>query len=277
MKRQLRFGIVALGAVLALLGGINVASGSGLQGVPDPAGPPDPPPLPVSAEALPPARAELLFVPIDPCRIIDTREGGGALVGDVVRSFFITGTTGFVPQGGKSGGCGIPAGAKSITFSITSTNTVRDGRVVTFPTGSTTPNSTTLTYHSGEKDTSSGTVKLGTNGKMSVRNFGATTDLVVDVAGYYVEQIEGMVAPSGSIYSGTSRIVSAVKNSAGNFTVTVDTDVTYCSTTVTGYAGNVYASAYAFNGNKVQVYTWYLSSTGAQIASDFYFYLKVAC
>lgn len=276
MNKRTRLGIIAMGAALALLGGINIASGAAPGGAPNPVGPPDPPPLPVTASANTPSYLEDVFVPLDPCRFIDTRSGGGQLAANSSRNFFVTGTTGFLGQGGKSGGCGIPSAAKAVVFSITSVNTTGNGRLVGYPTGSAVPNSTTLSYHSGDKDTSAGTVKLGSGGKMSIKNFDFKTDIVVDVAGYYVPPIEGMVAPDGSLYNNNGRLVSAVRNSTGNFTVTVDKDVTYCSPTVTGYSGYVYASAYAFNTNKVQVYVWYLSG-GTQTAYDGYFYLKVDC
>lgn len=58
------------------------------------------------------AKSDLLYVPLPPCRAIDTRfSGGGKLQPTVVRDFRIVGTTGFEAQGGKAGGCGVPAGA----------------------------------------------------------------------------------------------------------------------------------------------------------------------
>ncbi|RIJ78078.1 hypothetical protein D1871_04100 [Nakamurella silvestris] len=275
MKKKTRAGLVILAAALALFGGINIASGAA-SGTASPVGPPDPTPPPVTGAVNAPAHTEDVFVPVDPCRIVDTRAGGGILNAGSTRSFFITGTSGFIGQGGKSGGCGIPASAKAITFSITSGNTTGNGRLTAYPSGSSVPPSTTLTYHSGAKDTASGTVKLGTGGKMSVANFNYKTDIAVDVAGYFVPPIAGMVAPNATLYNNSGRLVSAVRNSTGNFTVTVDTDVTYCTPTVTGYSGYVYASAYAFNTNKVQVYVWYLSGS-TQTAYDGYFYLNVVC
>ena len=53
-------------------------------------------------------------------------------------------------------------------------------------------------------------------------------------------------------------------------------DVSNCTPTVTAYSGYVYASAYAFQGNNVQVFIWYLSS-GTATAYDGYFYLNVTC
>jgi len=111
---------------------------------------------------------------------------------------------------------------------------------------------------------------------MRLEHLVGSTHFVIDVVGYYAAQIEGMIAPNATIYSGGARLVSAVRNGVGNFTVTTDTDVTYCTPTVTAYSGYVYASAYGFNGTKVQVFLWYLSA-GTQTAYDGYFYLDVTC
>jgi hypothetical protein len=66
----------------------------------------------VTAQAVGDATSDLLFVPLDPCRIIDTRlSTGGKMEPSAVRNFRVVGTTGFEAQGGNAGGCGVPAGA----------------------------------------------------------------------------------------------------------------------------------------------------------------------
>jgi hypothetical protein len=57
--------------------------------------------------------SDLLFVPLAPCRVIDTRQGsaGGPLAAGETRGFVINGSSGFVNQGGNAGGCGVPSGA----------------------------------------------------------------------------------------------------------------------------------------------------------------------
>ena len=65
----------------------------------------------VTAPALGSSTTDLVFVPLAPCRIIDTRLAGGALAAGVPRDFQVAGTTEFGAQGGTLGGCGVPAGA----------------------------------------------------------------------------------------------------------------------------------------------------------------------
>ena len=59
----------------------------------------------------PPVHVDSTFVPIAPCRIVDTLLAGGALGNGVTRTFYVGGTTNFTAQGGKPGGCGIPINA----------------------------------------------------------------------------------------------------------------------------------------------------------------------
>jgi hypothetical protein len=65
----------------------------------------------VSAKALGDAETELVFVPVAPCRVIDTRLAGGPIGANQMRSFEIAGTENFASQGGEASGCGIPLGS----------------------------------------------------------------------------------------------------------------------------------------------------------------------
>jgi hypothetical protein len=55
--------------------------------------------------------ASLIYTPVRPCRVFDTRSStAGILVGNTQRNFYIAGNVDFTPQGGSSGGCSIPFG-----------------------------------------------------------------------------------------------------------------------------------------------------------------------
>ena len=64
------------------------------------------------------ATSGAVFVPLTPCRILDTRLAGGPLVPGVPRSFVVSGSnpTLFGAQGGNPSGCGIPAGTAVAAF-----------------------------------------------------------------------------------------------------------------------------------------------------------------
>lgn len=71
----------------------------------------------VVAAAVGDAESDLLYVPVAPCRVIDTRKDtrtpGGIMQIDQPRHFEVAGTANFEAQGGTAGGCGIPQGAAS--------------------------------------------------------------------------------------------------------------------------------------------------------------------
>ena len=53
--------------------------------------------------------AQLVYTPVTPCRLVDTRVAGGNLGAGTIREFRVTGGD-LSPQGGNAAGCGIPAG-----------------------------------------------------------------------------------------------------------------------------------------------------------------------
>ncbi len=49
------------------------------------------------------AQDDLIYVPVDPCRIVDTRSGGGAITANTVRNFLVSGSLGeLAVQGGQT-------------------------------------------------------------------------------------------------------------------------------------------------------------------------------
>ena len=139
------------------------------------------------------------YAPVQPCRVVDTRiqpsrptvinETGTFAPGNQ-RSFQVAGTgQQFAAQGGAASGCGIPAGITAVELSITAVGPSGNGFVRAFPHGQSAPNATFLSYSAGEGVTNTGTVTL-TGGRsgvdLSVLNLGASTNIVIDVFGFYI-------------------------------------------------------------------------------------------
>jgi len=81
---------------------------------------------------------DLVFTPVPPCRIADTRFGGGTMGGDTQRSFFVAGdgTLGedFVGQGGNATGCAIPFGtATAVVINFVAVTPAGVGNLRAFP------------------------------------------------------------------------------------------------------------------------------------------------
>ena len=229
-----------------------------------------------------PAAAESTFVPISPCRIADTRIAGGAIGNGSTKAFYVRGTTGFNTQGGKVGGCGVPASATGVTANVTIPAVSSGGGWMTgWPYGATRPVTNFVTYPKNLTVTVNPTFALtpgGSDPSLAIYNHGHSAYVVIDVTGYYAPQLAGMVSSSGGVYNNSGRIVSATHVGTGIYKVTWDSDVTYCTPVVTAYSGaNVYASAYNFSGNDTYIFTWYLDGSHAPTAFDTYAYVSVHC
>ncbi|MCW2522549.1 MAG: hypothetical protein JWO63_884 [Frankiales bacterium] len=230
----------------------------------------------------PPARSETVFVPITPCRIVDTRVAGGRVT--AARAFYVAGTTAFVTQGGKSGGCGIPFGTTAIAANIGATAELAAGYVKAYPSNLSAPNASVLNFSRNVTIANGVTLAIdaSTTGKSLTLSASEPTQIFLDVTGYYAPQLEGMVSPTGGVYSGSSRLVSAVHNGTGTYTVTWDSDVSYCTPQVDPYpldaTPNWYATAYDFSGTTTTVNVWKLNATThLPVLTDAYFYLTISC
>ncbi|MCB0977641.1 MAG: hypothetical protein KDB02_09300 [Acidimicrobiales bacterium] len=137
-----------------------------------------------------------VFVSIEPCRLVDTRLQGSP-VGGIPRTFRVAGTSGapgeYAAQGGHDGGCGVPDDATAIKASISAVDPAGAGFLRAWPAGTTPPNATFLNY-STDSTTNSGALAIATDptsADLTVKAFNGTTDLVIDVQGYFV-QPDGM-------------------------------------------------------------------------------------
>ena len=225
---------------------------------------------------------ETLYVPVQPCRIVDTRAAGGALGNGEVRSFVVGGSTGFVFQGGTSGGCGIPSDATAVSMSVSAISPSAAGYLRGWPYGTVEPaGGTFLNYNSSGSATTGTTQAVTPNAAKgwTVHNFGTRTHFAVDVTGYYVPQIEGYVGGDGSLQTGTSRIVDVVHSGTGSYYVDLDRNARSCSIQATAYNLYRYASvgySSSTTPNRVSVYIWYLNGT-TPTPVDYPFHVLVSC
>jgi hypothetical protein len=120
------------------------------------------------------------YVPLAPTRILDTRTGNGA-------------DTGAIPGGGSidlqvAGRGGVPSiGAGAVVMNVTVTQPSWDGNVVAYPKGGDFPLASNLNFAPGQTIPNLVTVKLGSDGQVTLTNNSTgTVHLIADVAGYYL-------------------------------------------------------------------------------------------
>ena len=137
----------------------------------------------ISGYFVAPAANSLMFYPLTPCRVLDTRNaagafGGPALAAGVSRSFPLL-----------SSSCGIPASAQSYSLNVTAVPNGPLGYLTVWPTGQPMPLASTLNSMDATVVANAAIVPAGTNGDVTF-HASNNSHLVVDINGYF--------APPGS-------------------------------------------------------------------------------
>jgi len=120
------------------------------------------------------------FIPLTPCRVLDTRNangpfGGPAIAGGAFRSFVI-----------PNSACGIPSTAAAYSLNVAVVPRGALGFLTLWPSGQAPPLVATLNSLDGRVKSNAAIVPAGTDGAISV--FATdTTDLVLDINGYFVD------------------------------------------------------------------------------------------
>lgn len=132
---------------------------------------------------------DLVYTPVTPCRIADTRVVGGPIAASSTRSFAAYTTTDFSAQGGGMGDCDLPENASAITVKLTAVRPPVDGFLTAFPFGETQPLASSLNYTQGLISSDESHVRLcrpACASGFNVFSFGES-DVVIDVTGYFAE------------------------------------------------------------------------------------------
>jgi hypothetical protein len=122
------------------------------------------------------------FVPITPCRLMDTRPAfqvgsRGTPLGPG-ETYSVAGT-------GTVGQCTIPAGATGLQLNVTAVNASLLTYLTLWPAGQTRPTASSLNPAPGQPPTPNAvTASLG-GGQFSIYNLQGTVDVIADVVGYY--------------------------------------------------------------------------------------------
>ncbi len=125
---------------------------------------------------LPPAA----YTAVTPVRLLDTRNGGGPLGPAASRNLTVAGVT-----------PGAPSGASAVVLNVTVTNTTAASYLTVYPMGSTQPLASNLNWVTGETIPNLVSVQVGSGGAITIFNAVGSTDVVVDLEGYFA-------APSGT-------------------------------------------------------------------------------
>lgn len=123
------------------------------------------------------------FVPVAGTRIVDTRSGTG-----LPKAVVASGDTKTIQVTGTAG---VPAGASGVVVTMIAVNKeAKIGTLTPFAYGAAQPKNS-FQYQESQDTAMSAQVALSSNGKLSINNSGSSTDLVVDVQGYFTAAGKG--------------------------------------------------------------------------------------
>jgi hypothetical protein len=156
-------------------------------------------PRPITAAAsLGESRANLTFVPLPPCRIIDTRKKGGMILPGQTRVFQVAGVTEFEPQGGTQGGCDVPPGldgspdpiAAAVMINLVAVDVAGKGNLRAWAFGSPEPLATSINFQKIDMNIANGLIVpiagiSGAVGDLNIQANFAAAHVVADVTGYF--------------------------------------------------------------------------------------------
>lgn len=121
-----------------------------------------------------PALVPLQFVPVTPCRLVDTRQTQNPIQGGTSQNFIL-------PQ---LGGCNIPTSAAAYALNATVVPRGYLGYLTVWPTGQVQPGVSTMNSLDGRVKANAAIVSGGYQGAISVYASN-TTDVILDVNGYF--------------------------------------------------------------------------------------------
>lgn len=125
------------------------------------------------------------YAAVTPTRLLDTREGSGALGPNDSRNLTVTG-----------GSQNVPLGASAVSLNVTVTDTTAASYLSVYPAGCIQPLVSNLNWFGGETVPNLVIVQVGSSGQVTLYNAAGTTDLVVDLEGYFAPPTAGRTAGS---------------------------------------------------------------------------------
>ena len=134
---------------------------------------------------------DLVYTPVVPCRIVDTRNVGGTFGSPETRDYHAYLTSGtFATQGGAASNCAIPANPSGVALNITVVSATGAFFLTAWPYNQPRPLASTLNYVPGDIVANGAIIPIcqpSCAADFSV--FAMGTDVIVDILGYFAPPV----------------------------------------------------------------------------------------
>lgn len=144
----------------------------------------------VKSQSLGESAADLVLIPIEPCRLFDTRLAGGPIAANTSRDFDVTAVGNYTFQGGAATDCGVGGmgsfAAAVINFTVVTPAAA--GFITAYPYGTTMPLAATVNYAGGDIKGNLSVVKLDQSAaanELSIYSY-KQAHVVGDIVGYFI-------------------------------------------------------------------------------------------
>ena len=132
---------------------------------------------------------DLVYTPVAPCRILDTRStAAGAIAANTTRSFIAVNASNFTGQGGSSTNCGtLGLNATAVAINLTAVTPSAAGYATAYPFGTTQPVASSINYTAGAVVNNALIVQIPnplSSFDFTVYSF-AQSHYVADIVGYF--------------------------------------------------------------------------------------------
>lgn len=129
-----------------------------------------------------------MMVPLEPARLVDTRtraNGGSTVDGiNLGRGAVGQGQTYEVQMSGR-GGVGVTGAVAAVALNVTVVSPTASNFLTVYPTGTSRPLASNINFVAGQTIPNMAIVKVGVGGKITVYNEQGSTDVVIDVVGWF--------------------------------------------------------------------------------------------
>lgn len=135
---------------------------------------------------------DLVYTPVLPCRILDTRVADGAIPGNSSRDFLAINFANFTNQGGSATNCGtLGLNATAVAVNLTAVAPAINGYAVAYPHGTERPLASSINYTAGS--VVNNTVLIQIPNPLSTFDFTiytfAQSHFVADIVGYFAPPV----------------------------------------------------------------------------------------